>query len=500
LNRRPLLRLLAASAVIASALTLGGCDTDTLGIPEGRALAPLSDKMLAEIEAKNMSKESPILVRLYKEESELEVWKQDNTGHFELLKSYPICRWSGELGPKIKEGDRQAPEGFYPITPGQMNPNSNYYLAINTGFPNVYDRANGHTGAFLMIHGDCSSSGCYAMTDEQIAEIYALARESIFGGQKAFQIQAYPFHMTPANMAKHRNSPNMAFWRMIKEGNDHFEITHLEPKVDVCERHYVFDAQGLDGKPLHFDPTGKCPAYKVSDDLMASVKDKQQRDEAQFAELVGRGTETVPARTGMDGGMNPVFMAAVAQHGGTDQRIQSANGSIPANIRPPGPRDDLATGSTMSLASAESRPVAAPSSSSGSSGNLFSNLFSSKGESASASSDNGSSGGGMFDRVSRMMGLHGSDQPAAEAPASTKSKPAAAKPTQTASAGAPKPKSTASKSDPASDSKSAATPTPTQPANQQANAAAPTNNGSVLNGAASPVPAGSFDSRWGGMH
>ena len=148
-------------------------------MPSGRALAPLSDKMLAEIEQKNMSKELPILVRLFKEESELEVWKQDNYGRFALLKTYPICRWSGELGPKIKQGDRQAPEGFYTITPGLMNPNSNYYLAINTGFPNAYDRANGRTGDFLMIHGDCSSAGCYAMTDEQIAEIYALARESL---------------------------------------------------------------------------------------------------------------------------------------------------------------------------------------------------------------------------------------------------------------------------------------------------------------------------------
>src|SRR5437763_16934507 len=157
--------------------------------------------MLAEIEQKNMSKESPILVRLFKEESELEIWKQDNSGRFELLKSYPICRWSGELGPKVKEGDRQAPEGFYAITPGLMNPNSSYYLAINTGFPNPYDKANGRTGAFVMIHGDCASVGCYAMTDEQIAEIYALARETFAGGQKSFQIQAYPFRMTPNNVA-----------------------------------------------------------------------------------------------------------------------------------------------------------------------------------------------------------------------------------------------------------------------------------------------------------
>ena len=153
-----------------------------------------------------------------------------------------------------------------------------------------------------MIHGDCSSRGCYAMTDEQIAEIYALARESFFGGQRAFQVQAYPFKMTPLNMAKHRNSPHMAFWRMIKEGYDHFEVTRQEPKVDVCEKRYVFDAAETTGK---FTPAGKCPVFKVNEELVAAVKEKQQRDERQMAELVSRGTPTVPIRTGIDGGMNP---------------------------------------------------------------------------------------------------------------------------------------------------------------------------------------------------
>jgi len=127
--------------------------------------------MLAEVEQRNMEKESPVLVRIFKEESELEVWKQDRTGRFALLKTYPICRWSGELGPKIKQGDRQAPEGFYTITPGQMNPNSAYYLSFNMGYPNAFDRAHGRTGAQVMVHGDCSSRGCYAMTDDQISEI-----------------------------------------------------------------------------------------------------------------------------------------------------------------------------------------------------------------------------------------------------------------------------------------------------------------------------------------
>src|ERR1044071_1191225 len=255
LSLRPFTRALLASAALAAAFVLTACDTDGV-VPSGRANAPLSDKMQAELQEKQMDKDSPILVRLFKEEAELEVWKKNRGGEYALLKTYPICRWSGGLGPKVKEGDRQAPEGFYTITPGQMNPNSNYYLAFNTGYPNSFDRAWGRTGSQLMVHGDCSSRGCYAMTDEQMVEIYALARESFFGGQKSFQLQAYPFRMTAANMAKHRNSPHMAFWKNIKTGYDHFEVTHQEPKVDVCDRRYVFDAASPNGsdKPLAFSP------------------------------------------------------------------------------------------------------------------------------------------------------------------------------------------------------------------------------------------------------
>src|SRR5262249_33072987 len=368
---------------------LASCDTDgTTSAVSGRHMQPLSDRMLAEIESKNMAKESPILVRIFKEESEFEVWKEDKSGRFALLHTYPICRWSGELGPKIKQGDRQAPEGFYTITPGLMNPNSNYYLAINTGFPNAYDRANGRTGAFLMIHGDCSSAGCYAMTDEQIAEIYALARESFFGGQRSFQIQAYPFKMTPLNMAKHRNSPHMAFWKMLKEGYDYFEVTRAEPKVDVCEKRYVFGAE----PSAKFSPADRCPAYRIPDEIATAVREKQHRDETQTAELISRGTATVPVKMGVDGGMNAAFMTAVKSHGGPGAAIRTAAGTIPPHVNPPGfePPAETMSASTLSLASAESKPASGPRSSvqvasavpgsSGGVGSFFSNLFGSKAE------------------------------------------------------------------------------------------------------------------------
>ena len=207
MHRSPLVRSLLASVAIVASVALAGCQTDGTLPTSGKAMVPLSEKMVAEIDGKNMDKDSPILIRTFKEESELEVWKQDRTGRYALLKTYPICRWSGELGPKFREGDRQAPEGFYTITPGQMNPNSQYYLSFDLGYPNAFDRAHGRTGANLMVHGDCSSRGCYSMTDEQIAEIYALGREAFFGGQRAFQVQAYPFRMTAKNLGQASQQP-----------------------------------------------------------------------------------------------------------------------------------------------------------------------------------------------------------------------------------------------------------------------------------------------------
>ncbi len=157
----------------------------------------------------------------------------------------------------MEEGDRQAPEGFYTVTPAQMNPNSNYYLSFNIGYPNAYDRSLGRTGSNLMVHGACSSAGCYSMTDEDAGEIFALARDAFRGGQRAFQIQAFPFRMTPENMARHRDDPNMDFWRMLKDGYDTFELTRVPPKVDVCDRRYVFNA---DAGRRQLQPDGRLPA------------------------------------------------------------------------------------------------------------------------------------------------------------------------------------------------------------------------------------------------
>src|SRR5580693_8979156 len=313
--RATVLRALVLMAAFAAGLTPVTCLGENLGENSDRlpakATKELPPELLSLLRQKKMPKSSPIVVRVFKEEAELEVWKQDSSGLFQLLKTYPICRWSGDLGPKLWEGDRQAPEGFYTITPELMNPNSDYYLAINTGYPNGFDKANKRDGSLLMIHGDCSSSGCYAMTDEQISEIYSLARDSFLGGRPSFQVQAYPFRLTPANLARHRNSPNLAFWKMLKIGNDHFETTHLEPKVDVCDRRYVFDAQAPASQPDPpvFVATQKCPAFVVNPKIARRALEKQRADEREYARLLRDDVPVAPIYSGLDGGMNKVFLA-----------------------------------------------------------------------------------------------------------------------------------------------------------------------------------------------
>jgi len=265
---------------------LAACQPDELGYGP-KAQRPVSDSIKRRMTDLDMPSTSPIMIRIFKEESTLEVWKEKRNGRFALLETFEICKWSGKLGPKFKEGDRQAPEGFYEITPGLMNPNSSYHLAFNLGYPNQYDQSYGRTGSNLMVHGACSSRGCYAMTDAQVQDIYALARDSFKGGQRSFQVQAFPFRMTPENMAKHYASEHMDFWRMLKVGYDHFELTKVPPKISVCEKKYVFDATPLvEGVP--FRAAAKCPAYEVPPRLQQLVQEKQRKDDEKYQQLAAK--------------------------------------------------------------------------------------------------------------------------------------------------------------------------------------------------------------------
>jgi murein L,D-transpeptidase YafK len=508
-----------ALAALSAAIALSGCDTDSIA-PNGRAQAPLSERTLAELEQKQMDKSSPILMRIFKEEAEAEIWKKNRDGEYALLKTYPICRWSGDLGPKKKEGDRQAPEGFYAITPGQMNPNSHYYLAFNMGYPNAYDRSWGRTGSELMVHGDCSSRGCYAMTDEQMVEIYALAREAFFGGQRSFQVQAYPFRMTPKNMARHRNSPHMAFWKMLKVGSDHFEVTHQEPKVDVCERHYVFDAQtpASASRPVSFSPAGKCPAYEVQPEIAQLVQEKEQKDAAEYASLVPF-TQVAASRTGIDGGMNSVYLSqfnppSAGENGNRAPIVatMATPGALPRSANNPPAQTVPPATPNVQVAAATPEPVAAA-------------------EPASNSAGNGKPGaignflGGLFSRDEPATPVANPPTPTAapkRATAVAHARPALTKPAhaptiRTASAPAAKP---------AAAKIASATPMPElrpqisdKPANKPAaapqtrkpaepdvrtayNSSRASTGSGLLSGAQPVVPAGnfgSFESRWSGL-
>jgi len=503
LIRASLVRALFASAVLAGALALAGCYTDDGYQLPTRAMKELSPEMLTLLQQKNMPKDSPILVRIFKEESELEVWKQDTTGRYEMLKVYPICRWSGDLGPKVKEGDRQAPEGFYAITPGLMNPNSSYYLAINMGFPNAYDRANDRHGNFLMIHGDCSSRGCYAMTDEQIGEIYSLAREAFLGGQKEFQIQAYPFRMTPANLAHHRNNPNMAFWKMIKEGDDHFLVSHLEPKVDVCERRYVFDAvsPGNSSKPLAFSPTGRCPAFETDPQIAEAAQDKQRNDEYQLAQLVSKDVPVAPIDGGTDGGMNRVFASRLE----TATYVYDSDGHLHVPPLQPGRLPPAISAPRDSQSSYATAANAAPSGQSGSSfGGFFGSLFGAKANTQTTtvaaadagSQEHGSALGSLFAAKHDAAKEPNPGNESAQQPASMASlKPVAHHDTTAVAGLAPRPHTEPQKSEP----QDASVAKPKDKPQQEANVTAPPASGAVMTGAQPVVPAGSFNARWGGF-
>lgn len=279
-------------AVLAAATVLAGCNASLEDIAP-KAEKQLPAKLVQSLKAKGMSATSPIMVRIFKEEAVLEVWKQKDNGRFDLAKTYDICKWSGKLGPKFTEGDRQAPEGFYAVNPHQMNPSSSYHLSFNIGFPNAYDRSHGRSGQHLMVHGACSSSGCYSMTDEQVEEIYAFARDAFRGGQQAFQLQAYPFRMTAANMARYKDDSNYQFWSMLKEGYDHFEVTRLPPKVDVCERRYVFNQFTADGQP--FEPTGACPAATQPASIQTAYKTYKSSFDAAFTSALDSSAYSKPA-------------------------------------------------------------------------------------------------------------------------------------------------------------------------------------------------------------
>lgn len=206
----------------------------------GEALpdTPDLDKLSARLAQQNLTLGAPIFIRVFKREFELEVWMKRGN-RFELFSTYPVCMWSGALGPKLKQGDRQTPEGFYTVDSSALNPNSQYHRSFNLGFPNAFDRALDRSGSLIMVHGDCRSIGCFAMTNGVIDEIWSLLTSALTAGQKRVQVQVFPFRMTATNMSRHAENPNIGFWQQLRGGYDAFMRDRVPPIVSVCEGRYT---------------------------------------------------------------------------------------------------------------------------------------------------------------------------------------------------------------------------------------------------------------------
>lgn len=182
-----------------------------------------------------------VLIRIFKEEAMLEVWmKPKGKNEYIHFSNYPICNFSGNLGPKMYEGDLQSPEGFYRVDRRALNPNSRFYKSFNLGFPNAFDRSHRRTGSYLMVHGKCDSVGCYAMTDPQIEEIYGLVEMALKNGQPYVEVQAYPFKMEETRLSRERGSQHYSFWQNLQEGYQQFEANPQPLNYSVHNRQYQF--------------------------------------------------------------------------------------------------------------------------------------------------------------------------------------------------------------------------------------------------------------------
>ena len=229
----------------ALALILAACSSRTPETQRDSRLIrrPPNPTLQDRLEARGFRFGAPAFIRIFKKEEVLEVWLQKDNGEYALFLDYPICIYSGELGPKTREGDKQSPEGFYAVGREAMNPNSQYHLSFNLGYPNAYDRAHGYSGSLLMVHGKCVSIGCYAMGDRQIEEIYTLVGSALQRGQPYVRVHAFPFRMTDANLAAYSEHRWYDFWRMLKPGYDYFERYHQPPEIDVIGGQYALSGR-----------------------------------------------------------------------------------------------------------------------------------------------------------------------------------------------------------------------------------------------------------------
>lgn len=232
-------KLLIFLVFLSSSLKALAVDIPTSTRAE-RSIVSVEKDLKEQLSTQGLIYGSPIFIRIFKDPGVLEVWVESNNGTFVNFKNYDICTFSGGLGPKLKEGDEQSPEGFYFVNSGRLNPWSRFHLSFNLGYPNQYDRFHGRTGSALMVHGNCVSIGCYAMTDSYINEIYALTVSALQSGQPFVRVHSFPFKLESDNLSTYRNSQWYPFWLNLKEGYDYFNKHKRPPNVEVEQGKYVF--------------------------------------------------------------------------------------------------------------------------------------------------------------------------------------------------------------------------------------------------------------------
>jgi murein L,D-transpeptidase YafK len=201
----------------------------------------MTPRLTRELAQQGLKLGDPVFIRIFKESRELELWVLHKPSQkFRHFKTWPIAAMSGKLGPKLAEGDRQAPEGFYHVGRSRMKPDSRFHLAFNVGYPNAFDLAHQRSGSFIMVHGNRVSIGCFAMTDPSIEEIYTISHMALKNAQHFFRVHIFPFRLTADRLAKEQNNPNHTFWANLKQGYDHFNQTHIPPNVTVKNKTYLF--------------------------------------------------------------------------------------------------------------------------------------------------------------------------------------------------------------------------------------------------------------------
>lgn len=296
--------------------------------------APDLEDLSEQLAAKGISEGAPILIRIFKAESELELWMRSGNA-FVLKATFPICHWTGTLGPKLREGDKQSPEGFYTIGRRQMRHVGRWREAFNLGFPNLHDKRLDRTGSYILVHGGCSSTGCYAMTEPVAKVIHHLAGAALRGRQEHFQVHIFPFRMTDANMAAHADSPWVDFWRDLKAGYDAFEETRLPPRIGVCRQRYVVAKASpgtrSDGPLTRVDPgkpnaagfdISRCdvPVVEPAEPLAAAPAPQPDvgpvRSDATYMPISARTVARIERRETVEAGLpSPVERADHGQRG-----------------------------------------------------------------------------------------------------------------------------------------------------------------------------------------